>query len=282
MQRRILFFKKKLRLSKLNSLNITKRQKFVIAVVFLSLGLFFAENLFGKSGFILTVLLSLVTDIVFIGILYKDIKGNFSIHVLLLPFLYTLAFGLFFFLVPARLISRIIMTFLYGVGLYSLFLSQNIFLVASIRTIALLAGARLVSFVITLVSYFFLCNIIFSLHENIGITGLLVFAVSFLLCYQSLWTITLESSLYKSVMWTCSLSIALLEATLMLWFWPTSPTVIAIFLTGLFYAIVGISQSWFDRRLFRGVLWEYIWVAVIVFFILMIFTSWKATSFFSF
>jgi hypothetical protein len=30
-----------------------------------------------------------------------------------------------------------------------------------------------------------------------------------------------------------------------------------------------------EKRLFRGVLWEYIWIAVIVFCIFIAFTTWK-------
>lgn len=255
--------------------SISKRQRFVVAVLFLSMGLYVTENFSNQSGIFLAFLLAILTDICLLLANYKDIKQNFSWPLFILPFFYSLSFGLFHFLVPTRLLSRLILTSIYAVGLYSLFLTQNIFTVASIRTIALLSGARIVSFVITLVSYFFLVNIIYTLHIPVLFTSLTIFAVSFFLILQSLWTINLEKSLLPQLPWIAGLSLCLFEMSLILWFWPSSPTVIALFLAGFFYTIVGPSQVWLDKRLFRGVMWEYIWVAVVVLCILLLFTAWR-------
>lgn len=254
---------------------LSKRQRFIIAVLILSAGLFFSEYQFGKGGVFLVFLLALLTPVLLFISNYRDIKENFSSYLFILPFFYSLSFGLFYFLVPARFLSRMLITSLYALGLYSLFLSQNIFTVASIRTIALLSGGRIVSLVITIVSYFFLTNIAFSLRLSILPTGFLIFIFSFFLVLQSLWTITLENRLRSYFFWTLGLSLCLFEMSLILWFWPTSPTVIALFLTGFFYTTIGLSQAWLDKRLFRGVMWEYIWVAAATFFILALFTPWR-------
>lgn len=256
-------------------LNISKRQKFVIAVVFLSLGLFLSELLFGKSGVFFAFLLAFLTDILLFWTNKKDIKENFQSSIFILPFFYSLSFGLFYFLVPSRFLTRIIITSLYAAGLYSLFLSQNIFTVASIRTIALLASARTVSFILTIVSYFFLANIVFSLNLPFIPTSILILVFSFFLVSHSLWTYTLEKSLFAQKLWILALLICILEVSLILWFWPSNPTIIALFLTGFFYTMVGLSHVWFEKRLFRGVLWEYIWVGVIVSCILFLSTSWR-------
>lgn len=262
-------------ISQLKKFNLSKRHKFIVAVIFSSVILFYSEHFLGRSGVFIAIFLSIMTDIFLWWATRKDLKGNFSLQVFILPFLFSLAFGLFYFLIPARFLSRVIMTTLYAVGLYSLYLCQNIFVVASIRTIALLASARTTSFIITLVSYFFLANIIFSLHISILPVSIMLFVFSFILIYQSVWTYTLEKSLMSNFSWILGLSIALFELSFILWFWPGSPTLIALFLTGFFYTIVGLSHVWLDKRLFRGVLWEYVWVAVIVLFILILFTSWK-------
>ncbi|MCL5435015.1 MAG: hypothetical protein M1405_01365 [Patescibacteria group bacterium] len=46
------------------------------------------------------------------------------------------------------------------------------------------------------------------------------------------------------------------------------------FLTGIFYSIVGLSQAWFEKRLFKSVIVEYAWVALVVFIVLVVFTTW--------
>lgn len=259
----------------LKKISISKRQKFVGSVAFLSLGLFFSEHFLGRSGVVMLFFLSFLTVFFYYISMREDLKGNFTPRVFILPFLFTLAFGLFYFLVPSRFLTRLFITGLFGVGLYSLFLSHNIFIVASIRTIALLSSARIVSFVLTVVSYFFLSNIIFSLHTSVFITLIFVFGYSFLLMTHSIWTYALDKSFRSSLSWITFLSLCLTEIALIIWFWPSSPTVIALFLTGFFYTCAGLSHVWLDKRLFRSVLWEYAWVSLISFLVLLVFTSWR-------
>lgn len=268
-QRRRRFFKK-------ISINITKRQKFVIAVTILSSVLFLGEHFLGRSGFVIAIFLSIFTDILLLWSNKKDIEDNFSWAVFILPFFYSLAFGLFYFLIPARFLTRIFSTLFYAVGLYSLFLAENIFIVASSRTIALLSSAQTVSFIIAIISFFFLSNIVFSFHLALIPTILTLFPFTFFLVLFCLWTITLEKSLRGYITWSLVLTLGLIEIALLLWFWPSNPTLIAIFLTGVFYTTVGLSQAWLSKRLFKGVMWEYLWMVFIVFSVFILFTSWRS------
>lgn len=252
-------------------LNIPKRQKFIISVVILSLVLFFSEQLLGKGGIYIAILLSIFTDLFVFWAIRKDLQDNFSPQVFILPLIYTLACALFYFLFPVRFLTRVGMTSLYAFGLYSLLLSENIFIVSSIRTIALLSSARTVSLIVTILSYFFLSNVVFSLHFDIIITLLLIFAFSFPLILHSIWTHTLENNSLTHAEWISLIAVCLCETAFALWFWPADPTIIALFLTGVFYILVGISQVWLDKRLFKSVMWEYVWVAVIIFLVFITF-----------
>lgn len=251
-----------------------KRQRFIFSVIFLSLGLFISEHILGKSGLSIVFVLSVLTTFFLYFSLKQDLKDNFSPQIFILPFFYSLSVGLFYLLVPARLLTRIGITTLYAVGLYSLFLSQNIFTVSSIRTIALLSGARTVSLVLTLLSYFFLSNVVFSFHINVFITLFLIFLYTFAFVLQAIWIHTLEKKLFANIFWVLSLTVCLSEIALFLWFSPSSPTVAALFLTAIFYVLVGLSQAWFEKRLFRSVILEYFWITVISFIFLVLFTNW--------
>lgn len=262
-------------LEKVKSFLISKRQRFVLSVILLSLGLFFSEHSINLYAIIFSLVIALVADILFFLSTYTDTKQNLSIQLFILPFFYSLAFALFYFLVPYRFLTKAIITLFYGIGLYSLFLSHNIFVVASIRTIALLSSARIVSFILTLISYFFLSNVIISLDFPLIPTVVLIFLVSFFLILHSIWTYTLTKLDWSQIACASFLSLCLMDITFILWFWPSSPIFLAIFLTGFFYTVVGLFQVWLDKRLFKGVLWEYVWVAVIVFCILIISTPWK-------
>lgn len=254
--------------------SIEKRHKFVVGTLFLSLGMFFSEFQFGRAGVYIPILLAVLTDLVLFWAIHRDMKENRTIEAFILPFFYSLAFGMFYFLTPTVFGSRLLLTAIYAFGLYSVFLSQNILAISSIRTITLLSGARIVSFVITLLSYFFLTNIVFTLHTNIFIVTILMCIFSFFLVYHSLWTYTLSKITRSLLTWILTLMACLIEAAALLWFWPSSPTFIALFLTGFFYAIVGLSHIWFERRLFKGIIWEYVWVGCIVFFVLILSTPW--------
>ncbi len=253
---------------------IEKRQKFVIAIITLSLGLFLTEFQFNKSGIVIAFILPFLTSLFLLWAIYPDLKENKSYQVFILPFFYSLAFGFFYFLTPTSFISRLLLTAIYAFGLYSLFLSQNIFVVSSSRTIQLLSGARIVSFVITLISYFFLTNIVFSFHAIIFPVIALISVYTYLLIYHSMWTYTLQKYSQLLSIWVSALTVCLIEVATLVWFWPTNPTVTALFLTGFFYAVVGLSHIWFEKRLFKGILWEYVWVGTIVFFVLLLFTQW--------
>jgi len=254
--------------------SLSKRERLIFSVIVLSLGFFISEHLLGKSGIFTVFTIAILTDLLLFLSLRSDLKENTFLQIFILPFFFSLSFGLFYFLVPGRYLTRIFTTSLYAIGLYSLFLSENIFIVSSIRTIALLASARTVSFVITLISYFFLSNVLFSLHIQFIPFLILLFLFSFPLVVYSIWTYTLEKKLFQNIYWSLVLAFVLTEVGSMLWFWPSTPTVLAIFLTGVFYTTVGLSQVWFEKRLFRSVMWEYIWVSGIVLITLLLFTSW--------
>lgn len=252
----------------------SKRQRFVAGVVFLSSSLFLIEHFMGKSGLPLVFLVAALSDVFLYWALHKDLKEVFSSQVFILPFFYTLALGFFYLLVPQRLLIKLILTIIYALGIYSVFLSQNIFTVSSIRTIALLSSARTVSFVTTLFSYFFLMVVIFSMHLNIFVTIVLIALSSFALVIHSIWTYALDKKLNEITPWGTMLTICLSEVALLLWFWPSTPTIISLFITGVFYIIVGLSHLWFEKRLFKGVILEYVWVAFVVFTVLVLFTPW--------
>ena len=265
---------------------LTKRQRFATGVVFLSINLFIVEHFLNSSEFFMIVLLSILTNIFLYWALHKDLKENFAPQVFILPFFYTLGFGLFSPLIPDRILADLVLTIIYAVGLYSLFLSQNIFTVSSVRTIALLSGARTVSFVITILTFLFITTVIFSLNLNVIFALLLFFIAAFLLTLQSIWTYTLKTIPYcpNSSLYVLLISISQLEVATLLWFWPNKswllssfdppPVLISLFLTGFFYICIGLSHLWFEKRLFKSTLWEYMWIAILVFVFLVTFTSW--------
>ncbi len=256
-------------------LNFSKRQKLVIATIFLTLSLLTSEIFSGVNHIFIGFVLSILTTVVLYLILRKDLANSFYYPLFVLPFFYTLSVSIFYLLIPSRLLSIIILTIFYAFGLYSLFLTQNIFAVSSVKTINLLRSARIVSFVITVLVHFLMVNIIFSLRLPIYITPILIGVTGGLLNMQSLWVYVLEKSQIKElVTYSVVIGFLLMQLSFVLSIWPIDASIYSIFLTGIFYTYSGLSHAWFEKRLFKGVLWEYVWVGFLSVFILLVFAKW--------
>lgn len=254
---------------------LTKRQKFVLIVIFFSFGGFLSEYLSGLSLISYSLISSFLSVVLLYLTLKSDIRGTFYYPILILPFFYTLSFTLFYPLIPARLLTKFLLTFLYAFGLYSLLLTQNIFAVSTIRTINLLRSARIVSFIITIIVIFFLFNIIFSLRLPIYFSPIVIFTITLLLNFQSLWTYSLSREFIGEILFLSAIvSLSITELSLVLNVWPVDASIYSIFLTGIFYAYSGVVHAWVEKRLFRNILWEYIWVGFLSILILIFFSKW--------
>src|SRR4030067_3874746 len=129
---------------------MTKRSKFVITSILLSFGFVGIQLLENQHRFIGIGALTLITIILFVWSLKEGLGRNSTLLVLFLPALFTLGVGLFWFLLPATIFARLPVFLMYGIGIYSMCLTANIFTVSAIRTIALARAAKGVGFVLTL------------------------------------------------------------------------------------------------------------------------------------
>lgn len=260
---------------KLPSVKISKRGKFVIFVIILTAGVFLSEFTGGITLLYIGFFLAVLTVVFLYIALKEDIKPKTFYPIIILPFFYTLSFILFYELIPARLLSRFVLTAVYAFGIYSLFLSQNIFAISYARTINLVRSARIVSYVITIFVLFFLLNIVFSLRLPFYITPILVVAAAFLLSFQSLWAYTEDRENTKEVtFYSAFIALMMGELAVSLIIWPVTAAIYAIFLTGLFYVYLGLTHTWLEKRLFKSVLWEYVWVGVLSVLFLILFAKW--------
>ena len=207
--------------------------------------------------------------------LFDDLKGVEWFTTLILPAIYPVSVSLFYFLLPERFLSRIFVLVIFGVGMYALMLTENIFSVAAIRTIQLLRAAHAVGFLITLVTAFFLYYTILSLRLPFWANSLLVFGASVPLLIQALWSVELTEKISKkNLMYGVFLALAVGELALVLSFWPVTLEVGSLFLVSMLYVALGISQQHFLERMFRKTLYEYLAVGVVVLITFLFVTKW--------
>lgn len=227
--------------------------------------------------FVSIAVLGLFTLLMFCWSLREGLGNNMTLLTLLLPLLFTVSVGLFWFLLPSSIFTRIPIVIFYGIGIYSLCLTANIFTVSAIRTIALLRAARGVGFVLTLVTSFLIYDTILSLHANIFLTSLLVAAFTFGLMFQGLWTVLLTRNIDRNLL-TMSLISSLImgEIAASLFFWPVKITVGSLFFTVALYMLLGLGQAKLEGKLFVQTIREYLFLGMVVFISMFIATRWGA------
>ncbi len=255
---------------------MTKRRKFLLVSFLLALGLVATQLVQVEFRYHALVVLVFLAYGLSAWSLFDDLKRVEWVTVLTLPTLYPVSVGLFYFLLPEGVLSRVFVLGLFGVGMYALLLTENIFSVAAIRTIQLLRAAHAVGFLIALVTAFFLYDTMWSFRWPAWMNGLWVMGFSFLLFLQGLWSAELSEGSISKRTWLFGIltSFALAEVAVGLSFWPVSIAVGSLFLVSMFYVALGISQQYFMGRLFAKTLQEYIGVGVVVLLTLTLLTQW--------
>lgn len=254
---------------------MSKRRRFIITSILLSLGFVGIQFLPETFRFISIGLLALLTFLLFYWSLRDGLGFNMTLTTLVLPVLFTLGVGLFWFLLPTNIFTRIPAVIFYGIGMYALCLTANIYTVSAIRTIALLRAARGVGFVLTLVTSFLIYDTILSLKAAVIITTLLVTIVSLPLFFQGYWTILLERK-FSPVVFRLSLVSSLImgQIAVGLFFWPVTVVVGSLFFTIAVYILLGLGQARLEARLFKQTIREYLLLGLLVFLGMFVATRW--------
>ncbi|OGM21079.1 hypothetical protein A2714_01985 [Candidatus Woesebacteria bacterium RIFCSPHIGHO2_01_FULL_38_9] len=241
----------------------------------LSLGFIGVRILPDSYRFLSIGALGIITAVLFVWSLREGLGLNLTLLSLILPTFFTLGVGLFWFLLPSSVFARIPIIILYGLGIYTLCLTTNIYTVAAVRTIALLRAARGVGFVLTLLTLFLTFDTILSFRWPIYITSPFVLLSAFFLYYQGFWAVSLKKEFtVKELSVSLVSSIVMAEVALALFFWPVTVVVGSLFLTVTAYILLGLGQAYLEERLFSQTIREYLLVGLAVFIGMLLATNW--------
>lgn len=255
--------------------SISKRKKFIISSLFLSVGLFAIQNNWLPNRYLAITAVSLLSIPLVLWSLKEALKGPVWLFSWFLPMLFTAGVGFFYFLLPGSFYTIVPVIILYFLGMYVLFLSENIFSVASIRTIQLARSASAVSFLLSLFISFLLYDIVYSFRFPFYINMFLVYLISFMVFFHWCWTINLEEKISKKIIvYSLVFSLGLSQVAGAISFWPMTVVVSSILLTSIMYVILGLSQADLSSRLFPKTIKEYLMIGLAVIIILLTYTSW--------
>ncbi|KKU80845.1 MAG: hypothetical protein UY08_C0008G0012 [Candidatus Gottesmanbacteria bacterium GW2011_GWA1_47_8] len=209
--------------------------------------------------------LTFMTLVFAVWALRDGLGRNATLLGLVLPTFFTAGVGLFYFLLPASVLSAIPVLVLYAIGIYALFLTSNIYTVATLRTIALLRAAHAVGFLLTLLTAFLLFDTIFSLKLNFGFNSLGTALIAFPMLLQGFWSIDLEHKLGKDVLYSAlGGAVVVGELAMILSFWPITVPVASLTLTTVLYVVLGLGQAKLQQRFFARTIREYFLVGAVV------------------
>lgn len=258
-------------------IELTKRQQFILITFLLTLILMLTQLI--SLEYIRYPLVVLLAAITYIGSAFglrEDLKGAEWFTLLVPLTLYSAAVALFYFLLPARWLTRIPVAFLYAVGLYGYLLTQNIYNVAANRTIALLRAARSVGFLLTILTYYLLVLTILSFRSYPFFNSLLIGIISWLQIFPALWSVELtEKASGKVVSISVGLAVILSELAWAFSMWPMPTTMIALLLSSVLYSTVGMGQEYLSQKLYKKTIIEFVSVCVIVFLAAILTTRWR-------
>ena len=158
--------------------------------------------------------------------------------------------------------------------MYVVFLTENIFTVASLRTIALARAAQAVGFLLTLLSLFFLYDAIFSFRLSFWQNAILTLLLTFPLTLHSLWAVNLEEKLSREdLLFALIFSLVVGEFALIISFFPVEILTGSLSNHGFLCAFRAGKRQRADRlfkKQFKSIFW---WAAM--FLGLLLTTSWR-------
>ncbi len=253
-----------------------RREKFVLSSIFLSISMFTLQYLSIDWRYVGIAGLSVLVYIVSSWALNDDLQFHERLTIVPLPAMYAAAVALFYFLLPGNLVSQLIILLLFGIGMYALYLTANIYSVAKARTIQLLYAAHAVGLFFTLLTSLLLTNAFLSLHLPFWANGLLIGSFHFPLVFMALWSVNLEDFIALDlVYYSLLVGIFLAETAIILSFLPVPVWHVSLFVSGLIYLIIGLLQSHLKGRLFKNTLTEYSFLAVFLAILFLIFFPLK-------
>jgi len=248
-----------------------RREKFVLASILLSFGLMATLYIPLEWRYLSIGVLAVLSFLISAWALSDDLQAHEWLVIVPFPTIYSVAVALFYFLLPEIFWSRLLIIAIFGIGMYALFLTSNIFSVAKGRTIQLLYAAHAVSLFFTMISSLLLSNAVFSLRLPFYGNAILIFLIHFPLIVMSLWSVELKEKV-ESDIWIYAIifSVILAEFATLFSFLPMQIWNMALFIMSFLYVGLSLLQDFLRGRLFKTTVKEYSWVAILVIILFVI------------
>lgn len=205
----------------------------------------------------------------------EGIEKNEWVTLFFMPIMVTVSFYLFYFLFPVRWLTRIPFIIFYGVSIYAMFLVSNIFNIGVEKSLQLYRAAFSVNYFYQSLVVFFFSNLILSFKLNFFITGVLFFMLGASMATHLFWSIKLDMHWEKQVIhFGLLVGLILWQIGLAISFIPLQSSIMALFISTVYYGVGGLIYLHLDSRLFKETIREYVFVLIFIAIIVFFTISW--------
>ena len=244
---------------------IEKRIRTILATGILTLGLFIATMLAFGQWWIVLPILCLVTFVAVYFALLEGIEGIEWLTLFIIPLSLSISFYLFYFLFPARWITRIPLLIIYTLLMYAIILTSNIFNVGAEKSLQLYRAAFSINYLSQILIIFILCNVILSFNLHFLLTTITVTTILFPFGVQMLWSLKPQITLDPKVIPLAALAAYMVSQIVLISSFITIPSsMVALLITATYYCLIGLMFHWLEERLFPQTVREYITVLIIM------------------
>lgn len=253
-----------------------RREKFVISSIILAFGLLVLQYIPLEFRLLGVVIFFFISYLVSAWALFEDLSGVEWLTIVPLPSFYAFSVALFYYLLPESILSRILILVLFGVGMYALYLTANIYSVAKVRTIQLLRAAQTIGLFFSLLMSVLMTNTIFSFHLPFYLNGLFVALAHFPLFLIGYWSIKLSPTVEKNVWFITAASAILVgQFAVAFSFFPLTIWSASLLVTAVTYILLGLFYSHLQERLFKNTVGEFIIFSLFVSAAFFLLVQWK-------
>jgi hypothetical protein len=255
--------------------SIEKRVRFVISATVLA-GLLVTSTFFFFDKFWLFIPILIVASYVmtYFSVL-EGIEKYEWLMLFIMPVFLTVVCYLFWFLFPTRWIARIPFVVVYGLSIYAILLTSNIFNVGAEKSLQLHRAAFSVNYFYQTIAMFLLFSVLLSFKQNFLINAIVAFVFSTLLAMQLFWSVKPKTTInLKVVQYALIIGGFITQCSIVLSFAPIRSSILALFLTACFYSFTGLVYHYIDERLFKQTIREYLVVLGVVSAIVLLSIQW--------
>lgn len=259
-----------------------KRFRYFISSVISALGFFLYVSLPVETryfGLLAGVVLVIFCVWFGLGLIFTDDFYTRMMSVIL-PSLFFLGFGLFSVLLPDGFLTSMILSVVFGFVIYTLFLVENVFLVAiGFKTVPLYRAAFTVSLMLTLFTSFFVFNSLISFRLYFWWNFILTFLISMLFFLYQFWAVTIESvddgkSKNLKVYYIIP-SLVMAEISAILSFLPVGIFKGSIYLVTAMYIMIGLVSAGLRERLFKKTWIQFGFILIGLLMAIFFSTQWR-------